>query len=257
MAKKKSLKITACIIAILLIHAIVLLVGEFAGTPLTWGIAWTKGNYIIHTEHKEKDYKIEKIGREFLHGNYVVYISSPTCKDEYFTIRMNKWGNIYLNTYEERVLEMGNTRDRLNKEYTAYVDETGLWEELNAQFSFRETPTGVEQHSTDLYGVIDKLVLNKEYTEDEIKEIGKVNGRLLLPLKMENPNYEDMAEILLEIKRIADEKNVFFSTVAVYVYDAALSVTADPVISVSSFGYKDIYEGNLAERLKEHTNAIA
>ncbi len=257
----------AVVLAVLLIHGLVLFVGQFMGTPLGWAIAWCKGNHVIMTEHKDTDYKVESMGRVLKSGQYVVNISSPTCVDEYFTLWMDKWGNIQTNTYEDRVASKVNTSIRVDAQYQEYIDGTGIWKTLNGLFTFRETPAGVEQHAAEIrrHGgdfdslyvphensiTMDDYVLNKVYSDEEIKQMGVTNGNLWLPLKSTDPSYAEIAEMLLKVKEVADEKGAYFYTVDVNVYDAALPSSSDPVIDIYAFRYEDIYEEGLEERVKE------
>ncbi len=259
MAKKKSLKIIAVAFAILLIHALVLVMGIFTGTPLSWALVWTRGAIALQEKYPDKDYQIEKVGRNFKHDQYSIYVVSPTCVDEKFTVWLDKWGNVRRDNYDWRVghrIEMGA---RLNEEYSSYVQNTGLWSAI--PFTYHNHSAEVINYPSYYDGkayvphedalTTEEMELNKTY---DMQEYGRAHGELHLFAMVDDPSYDTLASMLLELKRVADEKGVAFYTVTMSVRGFEGSEKYDTIAKVNYFRYQDIYESDLAARAKENSD---
>lgn len=227
----------------------------FAGcTPWGYWQAWSAANELINTEYKDTDYKIASVGYVFNTGEYAVDIKSPTKIDEYFTLWIRD-GKIRSNNYDHYVEGRSNTGARLSDEYRAYIEESGLWDAFGSNY---QCYGSVVVYPSDYDGKAyirheealthEELELNKAY---DIKEFARVHGELSIEAEVEEPTYEKIAEILLQVKRLADEKDVPFYTISVDLRQIDVS-TREPIMEVVYFRYEDIYETDLAARAEEN-----
>lgn len=255
---KQKLKKAAFCLAVILITFVIIVASLFLGNPISYLLAWGSATTLINTEYKGKDYKIESIGFEMMHGDYVVEIKSPTKVDEYFTLWIDGFGNIRTNNYDFRVQDKVNTKARLGKEYKDFVAETGFWAALSITYEYKDAR--ILTHSSDYDGkayiphedalTTEEVELNKNY---DIKELARVHGQLVIQAMEEEPTYERLAEILLQAKQLADEKGVPFYTISVYLKEAG-DRFSDTKAKVVNFRYEEIYEADLAARAKANSD---
>ncbi len=258
---KKCIKVLAFLIAAALILGVLYLVSLFAGTPWGWINALIVGHQTME-EFKEDNYRIAGMGYDFKFGDYYITMRSPDHIDGDFQVIIDR--NITTNTYEDRVLGLKNTANRINDEYrkkamammaefeTQYdVDFNvvgGCYIKLHdADFGYKFD--GLDKISPDAISIND-LELDKEY---DVQELAKTNGYLWLSLRNEAATFDRAAEILLSFKNMADEKGISF-----YAVELSITPAVDPLtntltgerIYAPSFLYSDIYEEGLADRIQ-------
>ena len=93
--------------------------------------------------------------------------------------------------------------------------------------------------------LLNELELNKEY---DIKALAEKQGHISLSAEVDEANTETLAEILLKVKRIADNNGIPFYTIQVSLFKAG-EFSTDLV--VRQFLYSDIYEEGLTERVEK------
>ncbi|MBO5458302.1 MAG: hypothetical protein J6A24_05040 [Clostridia bacterium] len=265
--KKKVLKIGTLVLALCLIGGILYLVTIFTGTPWGWTNAYVQGQKVI-ANHEGENYRIAKIVYDFKLADYYVHLTTPNHIDGDFTVRIN--GDNVFDNYERRVLGLGNTAARINEAYREQVDE--LMTTFEERYGFGTNCSGYGNIKFPdgqwLYGCEEtdalspnavkqaELDLDKEY---DVLEMARTNGYLYLSLQKEERSFARAAEILLNLKRIADEKGIAFYAVEFHIYkeleEGDHSWGPEERISVSSFLYGDIYEEGLAERIEAAHNA--
>ena len=244
--------ILSVLLAGILAGGVYLLTG-YLGTPAGYWEAWNAANELINTEYKDTDYQIKSIGYSPKGGEYVLEIESPTKSDEYFKLWIEPSGEIRINHYSRMVGE--KTTKRLSKEYKDYIEARGLWDEFNSNYQCKG---GVLVYSSSYKGKTyfrheealteEELELNKAY---DIKDFARVHGELSIEAEVEEPTFEKIAEILLQVKQLADEKDVPFYTINVNLYSVHNHST-EPLVKVVHFRYEDIYETDLAARAEEN-----
>ena len=208
----------------------------------------------------DTDFVIEKIGFNFKDTDYYAHIMSPSSEDSSFSLRIGMWGQLLLDTYESRVLAGDNTRNRLNMEYRALVDEvleapdypfTTFIAYGDLEIGFAPAGVDVEEDRwPGHYVVLDKVELDKKY---DIYELAKKAGCLVIYVEDEEVTIERAAEVLLELKELFDRKNVPFVSI-----DFVLEYPRKPEggnikegrINVEGFLYSDIYAEGLVERVR-------
>ena len=241
---KKPLKFIAGLLAVLLIAGVCYSANSFLGNPVSYLLAnWAAEKY-IETEFTDTDYEVERVAYSFKTGDYYAYLTSPTNIDGDFTLTIDYKGKVENDDYAWRVEERYNTESRLQGEYYTLVKE-GLSDNfsynVSAEFTFKFSE-GLEKHEEAI--LQKELELNKEY---DIKELARKQGHILLWTKVDDPSVETLAEILLEVKRVADTNGVPFYSLEVSLFEIGENVSS---LDVMQFLYDDIYEDGLVERIE-------
>lgn len=264
---KKVLKIGALALALCLIGGILYLVSLFTGTPWGWVNAYVQGQKVI-ANHEGENYRIARIVYDFKLADYYVHLTTPDHIDGDFTVRID--GDNVFDDYESRVLGLENTATRINEAYREKVGE--LMTKFEETYGFGTNyfgygnikfPDGRWLYACEETDALSpnavkqaELELDKEY---DALEMARTNGYLYFSLQKEERSFERAAEILLNFKRIADEKGIAFYAVEFHIYkeleEGEYSWSSEERISVPSFLYSDIYEEGLAERIEAAHNA--
>lgn len=241
---KKIIKLIAAFLAIVLIVGVCYCANAFLGNPVSYLLASLSAGKYIEENHAGTDYEVERVAYSFKDGKYYAYLTSPANIDGDFTLTIDYKGEVENNNYTWRVENRYNTESRLQNEYYKLVKE-GLSDSLAyniiAEFTFK-FPEEFEKHEEAL--LLEELELNKEY---DIKELARKQGNVLLWTKVNEPNAETLAEILLEVKRTADENEVPFYSLEVELFKEGENISR---LSVMQFLYADIYEDGLLERIE-------
>lgn len=258
--KKKWLKIGALIVALVIIVGLCLFANALVGNPLSKWLATRTAQKHLEEVYSDTDFEIERVGFNFKDIDYYVHVKSPSSEDSSFSLRIDMWGNLKLDTYESRVLYGGNTQNRLYMEYRALVDEVLeapdypfssfiAYGDLKVGFSAPDIEVGVP-YWPESYVILDKVELDKKY---DIRELAKTAGYLVIYVEDELVTVERAAEVLLELKEVFGRRNVPF-----YAIDFVLEyprkeeggTIKEGRINVENFLYSDIYEEGLMDRIR-------
>lgn len=258
--KKKGLKIIAFVAALAIIAGICVFANALIGNPVSKWLATRTAQKHLEEVYGNTDFEIEKIGFNFKDIDYYVHIKSPSSEDSSFSLRIDMFGNLMLDTYESRVLYGGNTADRLYMEYRALVDEVLeapdypfdsyiAFGDLKVGFSAPDVEVGVP-YWPESYVILEKVELDKKY---DIRELATKAGYLVVYVQDEVVSVERAAEVLLKLKEVFDYRNVPF-----YAIDFVLEYPRgeeggnikEGRVNVEDFLYSDIYEEDLVERVR-------
>ena len=258
--KKKWLKIGALIVALLIILGICWFANELVGNPISSWLANRTVEKHMEEVYGDTDFVVETVGFNFKDTDYYAHIKSPSSEDSSFSLRIDMWGNLMMDTYEDRVLSGRNTEDRLYREYRALTDKVFespsypfstfiCYGKLWVGFTAPDMEAGKELPDAG-YVVLDEVVLDKQY---DIRELGALAGYLVVYVEDEEVTIERAAEVLLELKQLFDTENVPF-----YAIDFVLEYPRVPEggnskegrVNVEGFLYSDIYEDGLVERIR-------
>ena len=248
---KKAIKIIAVGIALALICGILYFASACLGNPISYALAYFNVHQYLQETYLNTDYKLEGVNYDFKFGQYIVYVESPSKRDEHFRVTTNGWGEILQDNYETRIKEKGNTESRLNATYMDLVKDTFPQSEGYPAYMYNRLIFMDERMIDENYTphenayTIDDLVLNEtEY----VKEMGSYNGHIELHLSLEDTSAENLASWLLKTKKLADEKGFTFYTISV-----SLARTGSYIsdTDVCYFLYTDIYEEGLTQRVEE------
>ena len=258
---KRILKIIALAVAALLLVGVCILANGFFGNPVSKALATHTAKKYLAENYAHTDFRIESVSFNFKDTDYHACVFSPSSIDSSFTLCLDMWGKLRYDTYEDRVLSGWNTADRISREYRAAVDGV-----LNSPaFSYDENigfgdfefypRAHLEQYSVPEYALItEDLTFDGTF---DVSALGAKHGKLTIYIDTDAITYENLSEILLDIKRIFDEAEVGF-----YVIDLVLEypkpedgTRKEGRVEVREFLYADIYEDGLTERVKASDEA--
>ena len=260
--KKKTKKIFALILALVLIAGVGVFANGVVGNPVSKWLATNGAKNRLEEVYADTDYEIERVTYSFKDGNYHVFVKSPSSPDSEFSMSLNWKGQLSWDSYEDRVLSGENTAARINKEYRAATEAIftspafpyySHIEFGDIEFNSREW---VETEGLPGYALFtEDLELDKIY---DIRDLGKVAGHLVLYVYDEDVSVEKAAEILLEVKHLMDAGGVSF-----YVIDLVLeypkpvddSPRKEGRVETMEFLYDDIYEEGMVERVNAANEA--
>ncbi len=256
---KKWLKIGAFITALVIILGLCWFANALVGNPVSRWLATRTAERHLEEVYSDKDYVIDRVGFSFKEIGYYAHIKSPSSPDSSFSLRLDMWGKLLLDTYESQVLFGGNTADRLYREYRALVDEVLeasdypfvsdiAFGDLHVAFQTPDYPA--DYMGTDYYYlVLEELVLDKQY---DIRELAAKAGYLVIYVEDNEVSVERAAEILLELKELFDKRNVpFYAIDFVLEYPRSEDGTVkEGRIDLENFLYAYIYEEGMIKRVK-------
>jgi len=258
--KRKWLKIAALIAALVIIAGLCMFANALVGNPVSKWLATRTAEKHLKEVYGDTDFEIERVGFNFKDTDYYVHIKSPSSEDSSFSLRIDMFGNLFLDTYESRVLQGSNTQNRLYMEYRALVDEVVeapdypfstfiAYGDLKVGFQHPDVEVGIP-YWPENYVILDKVELDKKY---DIRELAKTAGYLIIYVEDELVTIERAAEVLLKLKELFDQRNVPF-----YAIDFVLEYPRkeeggnikEGRVNVEGFLYSDIYEEGLVERIR-------
>lgn len=264
--KKKWLKIGALVAALVIVAGLCVFANALVGNPVSKWLATRTAEKHLKEVYSGTDFEIERVGFNFKDIDYYVHIKSPSSEDSSFSLRIDMLGNLKLDTYESRVLNGGNTADRLYREYRALADEVLeapdypftsfiAFGDLKVGFQAPDIEEGVP-YWPENYVILEKVELDKKY---DIRELAKTAGYLVIYVEDDEVSIERAAEVLLELKEVFDRRNVPF-----YAIDFVLEYPRkeeggnikEGRVNVEGFLYSDIYEEGLVERVRLADEAL-
>ena len=259
--KKRLLKISALVVAVILIVGVALFANALVGNPISKAVATNTAEKHLEEAYADRDFELERVSYSFKDGYYHAYLYSPSSIDSEFTLVINMWGRLQYDTYEDRVLSGWNTADRIGRDYRAAVDKV-----LDSQaFPYNEhigygdfefyPKEYLEEFPVPEYAlIIDDLTLDAFY---DVNELGSQHGMLTIYIEDDTVSCERLAEILLDIRKTFDDAGVKF-----YIIDCVLEypkpedgVRREERVEVMKFLYVDIYEDGMTERVKASDEA--
>ena len=259
--KKKILKISALVLAILLIAGVCLFADSLVGNPLSKALAKRTAEKHLEEVYGDKDYELERITYSFKDGYYHAYVTSESSADSSFTLLINGFGKLCYDYYEYNVTNGWNTANRLERDYRNAVDfilESSTFP-YNVFLGYGELAFIPLEEKDNPYTPEYALITN-ELTLDayyDVNELGAKAGRLSIYIADNTVSAGRMAEILLGIRDCFDSAGVGF-----YVIDCVLEYPRDEngfaedgQVEVMDFLYSDIYEEGLVERVEKANQA--
>lgn len=261
-------KKTKKIIIIASVLMVVYLFIPFFSNPLSDMITRMQVKNYLEENYAGMGYEIESFGFNGLESHYRYTVSIPGSTDKRFDIRLEKYGGVYLDTYDTDVELNINTSDRIYEEYYRAVKGAVDINDIISGEEYGSVSGFVEFASKEDYGKYDDipdyayfyedLVPEKEY---DINEMGKHHGKIFVSINnVEDLSYKRAAEVLLRVKDELDKAGIEF-----YCAYVALSSPPsgpygeaqymDPYITVNDMPYDEIYEEGLSERVEANYKA--
>lgn len=257
--KKKNLKITAFITALLLIIGLSWFANALLGNPVSKTLATNTAKKHLAENYSDTDYYIEKIAFNFKSTNYYVHIKSPTSIDTEFTLYISMFGELTLDTYED--VENGfNTARRVDTEYRELVDT--IFEHPSFPYSGRIGYGTLEIYPDEFIGIEENydipsysiaqssLELDKIY---DIRELGRQAGHIIIYVEGDTVSIEKASEMMLDIKSYFDDANIPFVAMdfTLQYMKSDDGTRPDEEIHVKNFSYEDIYPEGMTDRVLE------
>ena len=250
---KKTVKIIAIIVSVLLIAGLLFIVNAFVGNPVSKMIVTNNAKEYVETNYKETDYYVNRVGYDFKTSRYYVNIKSPSSADTYFSVSFDMLGNLGRDSFPTRVADGFNTWNRINSEYRAVTDEIIENLPYKSYIDYGEIQTLDKGNNIIKFGLdMSSLELDKVY---DIKELGSKYGKVVLYIYVDEISAEKASEVLLEVKNQFYEKNQAF-----YAIDLVLRLPKNEdvkdwqdteKIELECFLYSDITEENLIKNVKD------
>ncbi len=261
MMTKKILKISALILAILLIIGVCLFANSLVGNPISKALAKNTAEKHLEEVYGDKDYELERISYSFKDCYYHAYVTSKSSIDGSFSLLINGFGKLCYDNYENNVTNGWNTANRISTDYRKAVDlilESSTFP-YNAFLGYGEL-TFVPIEEKDNPFTPDYALITNELTPDayyNASELGARAGKLTVYIADATVSTERLADMLLGIKDCFDSAGVGF-----YVIDCVLEYPRDENgfaedgrVEVMDFLYSDIYEEGLVERVEAANQA--
>ena len=256
--KKKTLKVTALVVAIILIIGVGLFANSLVGNPVSKYLATKTAKEHLAENYSDKDFIIEEVNYNFKTGGYYARVTSPTSIDSHFSLSFNWLGKLVLDCYYDDVTTGWNTAMRLEDDYRNAVKAVTESKDFSEKYfiAYGEIPFmlsdyPVDEEKPEFALDNEDLVLDKVY---DIREVGAEHGKLVLYAYDEEVTVERLGELLLEVKNKFDKSGVTFKAVDFVLEPPKAEgepLMSDKQIEIKNFCYSDIYEDGLVERVKE------
>ncbi|MEG1895645.1 MAG: hypothetical protein RR162_05340 [Oscillospiraceae bacterium] len=261
---KKTAKIIALVVAFALIGGVLFVTNAFVGNPISKLLATNAAQKYINEKYIGTDYIVEKVQYNFKDGGYYGRIKSPSSIDTYFSLSITSLGKVGWDSYDDMVTSRRNTYDRVDSEYRKLVRSVFEGEDFPyisdiVYGTIRENHSEQQENIYKDFGLeTEKLVLDKQYN---VPELGAKNGEIVCYIEDETVSVQRASEILLDITKILDEKNVPFYAITFVLQKPNIEDMPNPdnsEIHLTDFLYSDIYKADLEERVqKSHNETMA
>ena len=260
---KKYLKIGAFVAALLLIGLLVYIVDLFTGYPVSYFRVQHVAEQYVEESYSGKDYVLSKPSYSLKLGGFDMKAFMPNTTDNHFSIGFYRDGTLKYDTYEQDILNKANTAMRLSNDYSSKVRdvfETGDFPfaaDINGSFASAIARDKEQQNEPGTYPDkwdIQELILDRQY---DISELSSQYGTVFLNVTSRDVSVKTTSESLLRIKAIMEQNNLPFKSVELWVLSEKTDDLGNPAeqLHILNFGWDDIYEEGLEERVKEAVSA--
>ena len=262
--KKKTLKIIALILALVLIALIGWFANGLVGNPVSKYLAEKSAEKYVAENYAGTDYYIETLAFNFKFSNYYAHIRSDSSMDTQFTLYITMLGEVYFDTYED-VLSGAITARRVEDEYRELTDQIfdspAFPYETDIAFGTLMINPGEAVENPDATDIPDYTLLYEDLELDKIydpRELGAQAGHLVVYVYSEELTYEIAAEVLLGIRAEFDKANVPFRAIDLTLQHPREEDQPrdEDYIGTSHFLYEDIDQEGLAERVQKADEAL-
>ncbi len=234
---KKTLKILAGVIAVILIGGILFVTNSFVGNPISAMMANKAIEEYVDQNYSYLDLEIEKTIYNFKYGAYMAKAKSRTSIDTKFAI-FYKNGNVYRDNYENHVLSMFNTLDRLSDEYSIVTKKI-----IANELGYEDNTTIVQYIKDEYESAEDILELDMKF-DRTLPLKAEVNIRL----DLKRNSLENITKVLTDAHKAFVDNDCNFQNYGLYAENNGMLVMVNDVTP------DDIESGELLSRLKEAKN---
>lgn len=243
-------------IVFVLIAVILWIANGFFGNPVSKFIANKSAERYVGKTYPEMDLELEQAKYNFKSGEYNVPIKLADSIDTRFSIDISLIGKIKRDSYEDYVLSGFNTWERINRDYKSMAEEIFESKDFIYKSDIHYGEIKIkETKSKNLFGPIYGLK-PEELERDKIydtREIGREAGHLVVDVENEDLNPERASEILIDIKKIFDKKDLPFHSIDLSMKGSGNKSKGKETFEIREFPYREIYKEGLSERVEKET----
>ena len=255
--KKKTWKIIALVLALVLLGGVLFYANAFLGNPVSKLLATRNAKRYVAEAYAGTDYVVGEVSYSFKEGCYIADVSSPSSADTYFIVNYDFLGRRGYDSYEMQVVNRGNVWRRLEQEYRDLCDRVlegdGFPYELDIAYGTLDTSVSVEEIPEP--GVRPEqlppteLELDRQY---DIPALGAKYGKLVLYVEDTDVSVDRAAEILPEVRRLLEEGGApFFYLDFVLEPPREEGKPRGETLNILNFPAADIYEEDMTQRVAE------
>ncbi len=256
---KKYLKIGAFVAALLLFGFLIYIVDLFTGYPISYFRVQHAAEQYMEDNYSGTAYVLSKPSYSLKLGDFDLEASIPNTMDHHFAINFYRDGTLKYDSYEEDVLNKANTAMRLSIDYRSKVRDVfensdfPYAADINGSF---ESAIAGDKEQLDKPGSYpetwdtQELVLDGEY---DISELSGQYGTVFLNVTSRDVSVKTAAASLLRLKAIMEQNHLPFKSVTLWISSEKTDDSGNPreQLRILNFGWDDIYEEELEERVKE------
>ena len=92
--KKKVLRISALVLAVMMIIGVCFFANSLVGNPISKALAKNTAENYLEEKYGDKDYELEDVSYSFKDGYYYAHVSSPSSIDTSFSLLINGFGKL-------------------------------------------------------------------------------------------------------------------------------------------------------------------
>lgn len=211
--KKRILKITALVLALVLLGGLGWFANGLVGNPVSRLLAKRALNQYVEETYPHLDLSTDRFGFDFKSGGYFAYVCSETSKDTAFYIDMDMLGHVTYDSYDTWVGNKYNTELRIREEYRKMAEQVfqsgSIPYELDIKSGDIEFAGDAEWGESLHDFAISREILELDKLYD-IRELGRQAGVLTIYAFDEDVSVDRAVQIVLEITRVFDEAGVPF-----------------------------------------------
>ena len=267
--KKRILKITALVMALALIAGLAWFANGLVGNPVSRLLAKRALDRYVEETYPHLDLNTERFGFDFKSIGYFAYVRSEGSMDTAFYIDMDMLGHVTYDSYDTWVTGKLNTERRVQEQYRqmayAVLNSSGFAYEsdikggmLEFALDFVQDREVGDDRDYDYAIPREELVMDKEYTPEEIRDLGARAGILTVYVMEDTVTVERAAQIMLHIRSLFDDAGVpFYRMDFVLRYPKPADGSPWPDGDVrAALCYEDIREEGLVQRIRDSHAAI-
>lgn len=245
--KKPFRSILWALTAVVVICVLTLLAMAIWGSPIDHVRATRTARQYLKDNLPNTDYVV-KVGYNFPYDYYIAHLTSPSNPEGDFLLSIRTDGTLMSSTYEQDVLNAGNIRNDLWKEYY-YLCMDVLTPDVMKELSLDMALADLALAESAAQGDFGTLMPGGSY---DVREMGARVGRLSCRIRVETPSPEVLAQGLLDVRQRMDEAGVPFATINFTVSPPRNpNGVPDPGdIAIKDFPYTDIYPEDLLIRVQ-------
>lgn len=214
---KRIGKVIAIVVAVAVLAGVIWLALGFLGNPVSALLARRGLNQYMEQTYPNIELNVERFGYNFKTVGYYAYVVEEHSQDTAFYINLDMLGHVKYDSYDTWVTDRMNTEQRVQEQYRILVDSILD----SADFSYASDIKGGElefgqdwewgDNRDHSYAIPrEELILDKEYTQEEILDFGKRAGILTVYVMEDTVTPERAAQIMLHIRELFDKAEVPF-----------------------------------------------